>query len=405
MLKKITTVLTTVLLSTLFASEFNGEIILRVNDHEHPMPDLLGGEFLNAYTENKSSIESEVEGTLITNSPINFNVWDIILADKPNKIEFKNDASDPNKINLKVIMNGNRVKLRSTGGSIRPEIKFDYELNVDAVREVDSLFAEAIQLLNDIITAAPDDPIVYAALNGIVSIFKRINNESGLLANLNALHEMYPDRLAGISAYDYSVTVYANMRDFDEALSRSEDVIAIYISQGAEEEPAWSILEQGLIYEYLAQSEYSMDRVTSIGLLRAKAEQAFGHVLHDYSQTEAAWFLRQLLGEDYAGGVSPIPQEFSLAPAFPNPFNPVTTLIYNLPEESRVELTIYNLLGREVIRLVDENKPSGRYSEIWNGRDKFGTQVSSGMYFCWLSAKSLEGRGEFHKSQKMVLLR
>lgn len=138
MLKNICIGLHIVLSSTLFASEFNGEIILRVNDHEHPMPDLLGEEFLNAYTENKSSIESEVEGTLITNSPINFNVWNLILTDmqyvnalKPayqelyTKIQEQagvsityqivmDDVPDPDSENGSCVNQSNRVQNRSS---------------------------------------------------------------------------------------------------------------------------------------------------------------------------------------------------------------------------------------------------------------------------------------------------
>ncbi len=70
----------------------------------------------------------------------------------------------------------------------------------------------------------------------------------------------------------------------------------------------------------------------------------------------------------------------------PNPFNPVTTINYSLPDESHVRLVIYSALGQEVRRLVDEVKSVGRYSVRWDGRDALGRPVSSGVYLYRLVA-------------------
>ncbi|SVE21383.1 uncharacterized protein METZ01_LOCUS474237, partial [marine metagenome] len=64
--------------------------------------------------------------------------------------------------------------------------------------------------------------------------------------------------------------------------------------------------------------------------------------------------------------VAAAPTSFSLATARPNPFNPSTTIAYEVPEQTHITLTVYNLLGQEVVRLVDQVKGAGRYEAVWN---------------------------------------
>ena len=84
---------------------------------------------------------------------------------------------------------------------------------------------------------------------------------------------------------------------------------------------------------------------------------------------------------------------------YPNPFNPTTQIKYALPAAGPVNLTIYNMLGQEVVRLVDEVKPEGYHVVEWNGRNHLGTVVGSGMYIFQLRA------GEFVQTKKMMLLK
>ncbi len=77
-----------------------------------------------------------------------------------------------------------------------------------------------------------------------------------------------------------------------------------------------------------------------------------------------------------------IPATYELSQNFPNPFNPATTIRYGLPREERVTLKIYNLLGEEVVTLVDgELQNAGYHAAIWDGRNRAGQIVASGLYF------------------------
>jgi len=80
-------------------------------------------------------------------------------------------------------------------------------------------------------------------------------------------------------------------------------------------------------------------------------------------------------------GEAELPEKFELLQNYPNPFNPETRIGFALPENSHVTLTIYNVLGREVKILVDENLSAGPYDITWNGTSVSGQSVASGVYY------------------------
>ncbi|MBK6505894.1 MAG: SBBP repeat-containing protein [Ignavibacteria bacterium] len=92
--------------------------------------------------------------------------------------------------------------------------------------------------------------------------------------------------------------------------------------------------------------------------------------------------------------ISEIPDDYMLHANYPNPFNPVTTMKYDLPFDSEVTLTVYDMLGREVVTLVNEMKSAGRYSVTFNAAG-----LPSGMYFYKIKAH------DFVQVRKMILLK
>ena len=81
-------------------------------------------------------------------------------------------------------------------------------------------------------------------------------------------------------------------------------------------------------------------------------------------------------------------REVFSATNYPNPFNPETTISYNLPSESYVTLEIYNLKGQLVKKLLSETQSSGKHSIVWNGCDQNGREVASGFYFYRITTKN-----------------
>lgn len=94
-----------------------------------------------------------------------------------------------------------------------------------------------------------------------------------------------------------------------------------------------------------------------------------------------------------------LPKTFALYQNYPNPFNPTTTIRYDLSVKSEVAISVFNILGQEVLRLVDKAQPAGRYAVQWDGRNRAGVGVSSGVYFFKLKTD------RFTRVNKMLLVR
>ncbi|MFQ6605064.1 MAG: T9SS type A sorting domain-containing protein [Fidelibacterota bacterium] len=95
----------------------------------------------------------------------------------------------------------------------------------------------------------------------------------------------------------------------------------------------------------------------------------------------------------------PVPATYALRQNYPNPFNPVTTIDYDLPEDTRVTIIIYDVLGKEIVRLVDREEVAGFHSIKWNGRNRDGSPVSAGMYLMSLRTPS------YSAIKKLMLLK
>lgn len=94
-----------------------------------------------------------------------------------------------------------------------------------------------------------------------------------------------------------------------------------------------------------------------------------------------------------------LPQQFSLQQNFPNPFNPNTTIQFELPEAVAVQLTIYNSSGQLMKTLVQSQFPPGSHHVVWDARNRIGEKVASGIYLYMLNA------GDYQEVRKMLLLK
>ena len=94
-----------------------------------------------------------------------------------------------------------------------------------------------------------------------------------------------------------------------------------------------------------------------------------------------------------------MPSNYFLSQNFPNPFNPITTLKYELPEDSFVDVTIYDMLGNVVNNLINTNQSSGYKSVQWDATNNQGELVSAGVYLYKIQA------GDFVDTKKMILLK
>jgi len=116
-------------------------------------------------------------------------------------------------------------------------------------------------------------------------------------------------------------------------------------------------------------------------------------------QRVADWFLSSAtpVGDD---GSAVLPDRITLDQNYPNPFNPATTIRFTVgPGAAHVTLKVYNLLGQEIRTLIDEVRPAGPGSVVWDGRDRHGREVGSGVFFYRLQA------GVDVQTRKMLLLK
>jgi hypothetical protein len=115
-------------------------------------------------------------------------------------------------------------------------------------------------------------------------------------------------------------------------------------------------------------------------------------------EVEARSVANTVLDTDLAAGVlpAPVPAVFALHGNYPNPFNPSTTIAFDLPRAQPVRLVIYGLDGRQVRRLVDDSLPAGRHEVVWRGRDERKRAVAAGNYLYRIEAGPWSATGKLN---------
>jgi hypothetical protein len=120
-------------------------------------------------------------------------------------------------------------------------------------------------------------------------------------------------------------------------------------------------------------------------------------ITFDTSEIEQITFGPDVSVEEMVEFVSQIPIKF--LKNYPNPFNPETTISFEISESGKTEVEIFNVKGQKVKTLLNENLEFGSHSIVWDGRNDKGEQVSSGMYFYRISVNGNQ------KTSKMLMLK
>jgi len=175
-----------------------------------------------------------------------------------------------------------------------------------------------------------------------------------------------------------------NVGDWVKVLSEDNHVV------GAAE-----IIEGG----YLRNSAVYGDDVTTEDIDGLKAGEKISFAYDGDTLTSHVQFNPMSFHEVKLDYDTFLPTTFALHQNHPNPFNPITTIRYDLPENGPVSIIIYDLMGREIKTLVKQVSAPGRYSVNWNGRNQFGKQIASGMYFYRMETP------EFQSVKKLIFLK
>ncbi|MFC1475313.1 T9SS type A sorting domain-containing protein [Candidatus Zixiibacteriota bacterium] len=103
--------------------------------------------------------------------------------------------------------------------------------------------------------------------------------------------------------------------------------------------------------------------------------------------------------KDISNKSQTLAKHYRLKSNYPNPFNPITTIEYNLSSEAKVDITVYNMVGQAVKKLICKTIPAGTHTVEWNGKDEFGNNVSTGIYFYKIVTEG------YSETRKMILLK
>ena len=222
-----------------------------------------------------------------------------------------------------------------------------------------------------------------------------------VVAGENMFVDVSLANVQALMGYGFVLHYDAEIFEFVEAVSAAEDLLK---STGGETPlfKGWSP-EAGQVH--VMNSIVNGSEVSGDGDI----VRLVFRVLRDFEDNarfeiaEGLVFDPSQLANPLAGGVLDIqttPTEFALLQNFPNPFNPDTTIGYELAESADVTLQIYNVVGQVVRTLIAAEPQSvGRYQVRWDGMDDRGTPVSSGIYFYQISA------GKFQDVRKLMLLK
>ncbi|HUU26221.1 MAG TPA: S8 family serine peptidase [archaeon] len=195
------------------------------------------------------------------------------------------------------------------------------------------------------------------------------------VSNWRYIHEGYSDYLAfGFMSGGLSFAASDSLDDWSEILATGPYTIPA----GDSLTVAWALLLGDDLADLIANTQAAVEKYRASLTLASGAESRPAEV------------------------ATRLPRSFELAQNAPNPFNPSTTISYNLPREEKelhVRLTVFDLRGRKVAELVDATQGGGSYSVTWNGTDSQGRPLSSGVYFYRITA------GDYKAVRKMVLIK
>lgn len=219
---------------------------------------------------------------------------------------------------------------------------------------------------------------------------------------------VYPKQSTNItdSAYPDSSTILPVELDFFSAKFTGTDVYLNWQTSAEINNYGFTIERQ--VFQDTALSKYdSINYWSDIGFVKgsgnSNSKKSYTFIDHDPSGGYLFYYrLKEIdsRGNYFYSNVTKIniaPSGFSLSRNYPNPFNPSTSIDYTLPQESKVSIKLYDILGRKVATLVNKTQNAGKYSIKFNAG--YYTNISSGIYIYRMQA------GSFAATQKLILLK
>ena len=230
-------------------------------------------------------------------------------------------------------------------------------------------YMKAIEKLKKVVENHPDQISAKLALPHVATLYWILNEKQNGLSYLDGLKNKAELNMLKPYLLKTQITYALQNNDVDSALTISDQFLTDYPQH---EMAAVVLYGKGIIYKHLLKN------IT-------QANAIFNQVISQYPEHRIATSARYELGQTLknqpkeGSEVTVEITEFTVQ-NYPNPFNPETIIQYSLPKAGRVVLTIYDILGREVRTLIDEEKPTGSHTILWDGKDQSGRISASGLY-------------------------
>ena len=255
-------------------------------------------------------------------------------------------------------------------------------------------YSSAMYACKDVILNNPDSTLSYYALDLLwkaTNATKDISSFKICLGNIISSNKS--KSIAGIA--DLILTGYTNTIKSTEL----KNILTAYNDK--------NIVQAAYFGEFMYYLNEKRDSIKASAIIVVMDELFPNSALSlDAHQQIGDNIYGKTFGKEIQTSTKELFQGYQLLGNYPNPFNPTTTISYNLPRMSDVELKIYDLLGNEVKSYFIPSQSAGTQNIFWNGRNNFNEQVTSGIYIYRFRAVSREGKNEvFEKSAKLIMLK
>jgi tetratricopeptide (TPR) repeat protein len=256
-------------------------------------------------------------------------------------------------------------------------------------------YGAALNLFDALVTKYPDFPVGRQSLAFENRCLENLGRSNEALTIMNSMASKYSGKEISGLAQSIAAGHLVKLGDYQQAITKSEQILQAFPDKDLAK---YALYDLGTIYWFFLADQ-------------KMGENYYRQLIAKYPDDDLSISALSTLGE-WQPGSQPkpeppplltdepkVPSEFRLDQNYPNPFNPETVINYQLAEARTVTLLIYNLLGKKIRTLVDEEKAAGSYSVHWDGKDDGGLTVASGLYGYVITA------GEFRDLKKMVLVR
>ena len=266
---------------------------------------------------------------------------------------------------------------------------------------------DKIRIGKDIIAANPKSVKGKEALFWIYSIIRsdyredNLREKSRFFDYLYNIQSKYAKSEIGKLALQYMIIWKMLERDYSSVIEFCNEALEQFTGEERKSvltDLVFTYIHSGQIGEAKValqelRTRYSVDQET-IALIEWDIDDVEEQIANGYFKPK-----KSLVSE------ASLPKEFELFSNYPNPFNPSTTIMYALPYQSSVYLSIYDITGRLIKSFSIPSQSSGYQSIVWNGTNENGNAVSSGVYLYRISVKSLENNETYIKTAKLMMLK